>query len=194
MLHIAFWHPKGGVGKTTLALNLAGYLHSQGKSVQVCDLDPQQSAVWIAGIRPDGLGFLVMAGLPAQQPDVDFLITDHPPRLENLPFGGVVVLPSGAVAHELAALTKALREMDARHATLPVVTRFNRQRAAQTSALQKVPEMARAPRIADRSVYQRFVDEGRHIFDPAMDRLYGVREARAEIAELFERIMGVTRK
>lgn len=194
MLHIAFWHPKGGVGKTTLALNLAGYLHSQGKSVQVCDLDPQQSAVWIAGIRPDGLGFLVMAGLPAQQPDVDFLITDHPPRLENLPIADVVVLPSGAVAHELAALTKVLRKMGARYSALPVVTRFNRQRAAQVDAIQKVPSIANAPRIADRSLYQRSIDEGRHIFDPAMGRLYGVREARAEVAELFEQIMRVMKR
>lgn len=47
MLHIAVWHPKGGVGKTTIALNLAGYLHSQGKSVVMFDKDPQKSATWI---------------------------------------------------------------------------------------------------------------------------------------------------
>lgn len=193
MLHIAFWHPKGGVGKTTLALNLAGYIHSLGKSVQVCDLDPQQSAVWISGLRPGALGFPVIGEVPARY-SVDFLITDHPPRLENLPIADVVVLPSGAVAHELAALTKVLRKMGARYSALPVVTRFNRQRAAQVDAIQKVPSIANAPRIADRSLYQRSIDEGRHIFDPAMGRLYGVREARAEVAELFEQIMRVMKR
>ncbi|MDE2625520.1 MAG: ParA family protein [Burkholderiales bacterium] len=48
-------NPKGGVGKTTLATNIAGYLASRGRAVMLGDLDRQQSArTWLA-LRPQGL-------------------------------------------------------------------------------------------------------------------------------------------
>lgn len=37
-------NPKGGSGKTTLSINLAGYLASQGRRVAMLDLDRQKSA------------------------------------------------------------------------------------------------------------------------------------------------------
>ncbi|MDE2092290.1 MAG: ParA family protein [Burkholderiales bacterium] len=47
-------NPKGGVGKTTLATNIAGYLASRGRAVMLGDLDRQQSArTWLA-LRPQG--------------------------------------------------------------------------------------------------------------------------------------------
>src|SRR4051812_20584981 len=40
---ISLFAKKGGVGKTTLSLNLAGYLASQNHRVLVIDADPQAS-------------------------------------------------------------------------------------------------------------------------------------------------------
>ena len=48
-------NPKGGVGKTTLSSNIAGYLAWRGHAVMLGDADRQQSArTWLA-LRPAGL-------------------------------------------------------------------------------------------------------------------------------------------
>lgn len=48
-------NPKGGVGKSTLSTNLAGWLARQGHAVMLGDADRQQSARTWLGLRPTGL-------------------------------------------------------------------------------------------------------------------------------------------
>ena len=48
-------NPKGGVGKSTLSTNLAGYLASQGQAVMLGDVDRQQSARTWLSVRPPNL-------------------------------------------------------------------------------------------------------------------------------------------
>ncbi|HEY2558286.1 MAG TPA: ParA family protein [Caldimonas sp.] len=48
-------NPKGGVGKTTLSTNLAGYLASRGHAVMLGDVDRQRSSRTWLGLRPAGL-------------------------------------------------------------------------------------------------------------------------------------------
>ena len=45
-------NPKGGVGKTTLSSNIAGYLASKGHAVMLGDADRQQSARTWLSLRP----------------------------------------------------------------------------------------------------------------------------------------------
>lgn len=48
-------NPKGGVGKSTVATNLAGYFAKKGHKTMLGDVDVQQSSRAWLGLRPQGL-------------------------------------------------------------------------------------------------------------------------------------------
>src|SRR5258706_11542738 len=53
MQRIVVLNPKGGSGKTTIALNLAGYYALQGERPSLLDYDPQASATqWVRKRQP----------------------------------------------------------------------------------------------------------------------------------------------
>ena len=92
---VALLNQKGGVGKTTLALHLAGQWASQGRRVVLVDADPQGSALdWSqqrahAGLpRTFGVVGLARDTLHREAPemarDVDHLVIDGPPRVAAL--------------------------------------------------------------------------------------------------------------
>lgn len=68
---IAVSNQKGGVGKTTVAINVAGALHHRGHDVLFVDLDPQGNAT-------EGLG--LEAEYEAQPPTLFDALTDHEAR------------------------------------------------------------------------------------------------------------------
>ena len=52
---VAVVNPKGGVGKTTLATNLAGYFATRQQKTMLGDFDRQQSAKYWLRLRPSGV-------------------------------------------------------------------------------------------------------------------------------------------
>lgn len=66
-------NPKGGVGKTTVATNIAGYFASQGHQVMLGDADRQQSSLLWLRLRPP-------EARPIASWDVDKEQVAKPPR------------------------------------------------------------------------------------------------------------------
>lgn len=74
-------NPKGGAGKTTLSINLAGWLAAQGDAVNLLDLDRQKSASkWLAR-RPPHFPAIGIAGEGKQK--ADWLVIDSPAGLHG---------------------------------------------------------------------------------------------------------------
>lgn len=85
---LAVVNQKGGAGKTTLALNLAGALAAEGSRVLLIDADPQQTAQDWAAIRETPPPFQVVGlakpvlhrDLPRISSDYDHVVIDGAPR------------------------------------------------------------------------------------------------------------------
>src|SRR5215472_2854385 len=76
---------KGGVGKSTLAVHLAAWLHEQGHSVTLADCDTQHSSSeWIKEAVPDvktvrlGDPEEIIDRLPELSQQSDFVAADGP--------------------------------------------------------------------------------------------------------------------
>jgi chromosome partitioning protein len=82
---IAIANSKGGVGKSTLAVHLAAWLHEQGHSVTLADCDTQQSSSeWIHEAIPEVKTVRlanpneILNELPALGQETDFVVADGP--------------------------------------------------------------------------------------------------------------------
>ncbi len=115
---IALVNSKGGVGKSTIAGNLAGWLHAQGKSVILVDCDSQQScSEWLREAVPD-MPIIRMADadtildeLPVVAREADYIIADGPgSQTESsralLMWADLAIVPCKASMFEARALAK----------------------------------------------------------------------------------------
>jgi chromosome partitioning protein len=84
MKTILIANPKGGSGKTTLSVNIAGYLANHGQHVALLDLDRQQSAsLWLA-TRPGNLPAIRTLESKKQEAQRnDWLVIDSPAGLHG---------------------------------------------------------------------------------------------------------------
>ncbi len=115
----AFANQKGGVGKTTTAVNLGAYLAAGDQQVLVVDVDPQANATSSLGFAKSSLPFSTYDALINQIPCAQVVVPTPWPHLELLPSAPALAGAEVEMVHLLA------REHLLRKALAPVADRYH---------------------------------------------------------------------
>lgn len=177
-------NPKGGAGKSTLATNLAGYFANQGKSVTLCDLDRQQSALRWMAFRDPALapvtgyfaGNQIVLNLPQE---ADWVVLDAPAGLQGYKLSDYlrvvdkVIIPLVPSVFDMAAtedfLNSIRNEMRGRKASVGIVAMRVDPRTKAAAMLQEFIKHFDIPIVTYLRNTQNYVNvasAGATLFDP----------------------------
>ena len=198
---------KGGVGKSTLAVHLAAWLHEQGHSVILADCDAQSSSSeWMKEAIPDVRSVLldtpdkILDTLPKLGQEADYVVADGPGSNTEISRAlllraDLAIVPSKASMLEVRALDEAtavLRQaQDIRQGkpkailVLSMVGKRYRLTKGMYDAAEalKLPLAKRA--ITSKQVYADAPGQGTVVWKMGAKAL----EDTAEVRELFREIL-----
>ena len=182
-------NPKGGVGKSTLSTNIAGYFASQGHAVMLGDADRQQSSrLWLQ-LRPEAARPIrtweVSQDLIARPPkDVTHVVLDTPAGLHGWRFKDVmrmadkVVVPLQPSIFDIYATRSFLDEIaEFRHADKLKIGIVGMRVDGRTSAADKLQEFVGGlglpvlGHLRDTQNYIHLAARGLTLFDVAPGRV-----------------------
>ena len=111
---IAVVNQKGGVGKTTTAVNLTAALHDLGKKVLLCDFDPQANATSGLGLEKRKIKHSVydvtINGTPVEQAIVHTKFGDVLPSSADLAGAGVELIGTDNRERQLAIALEQVKD------------------------------------------------------------------------------------
>lgn len=189
---IVILNPKGGSGKTTLAMNLAGYFASLGRPAALMDFDPQGSGIrWLNKRTPTQTPIYGVAAFEKKMnmtrsfqlrmpPDIRYLVVDTPAAIttaqltEFTPGAHAIlvpVLPSGIDIHAASRLIADLlrvANVSQRMGRLGVVANRVRENTLGFRKLMAFLDPLQIPIVGalrDSQNYVRAADEGSSIHE-----------------------------
>jgi chromosome partitioning protein len=210
---VTIFNEKGGSGKTTTAVQLAGTLGLRGYDVLVADLDPQESSTnWISAAqegmrfpaslwRADKYKVNITAEMQIQSAKYDIIVADCAPSIGNpttwgtLLVSDLAIIPSKLNPPDISALVAAKRmarralEETGRNFPVRVLPNAARLRfkddAAALSNLQQDKEFPPMRSIlADRKAFTRAMQ-----FGCTAHNLPNSKEAVEEIENLADEVL-----
>ncbi len=111
---IAIVNQKGGVGKTTTAVNLTAALTELGKKVLLCDFDPQANATSGLGVDKRKIKYssydVTINGVSAESAIVKTKFGDVLPSSPDLAGAGVELIGTGDREHQLKTALAGLKD------------------------------------------------------------------------------------
>ncbi|HBR28163.1 MAG TPA: sporulation initiation inhibitor Soj [Firmicutes bacterium] len=116
---LAITNQKGGVGKTTTAVNLGAYLAVLGKKVLVLDNDPQGNATSGLGLKKSEIKQCIYDVLISEIPVENVIMATQVPNLEAVP---ATIRLAGAEAELVGMMA---RDQRLRRSIEPVRTRYD---------------------------------------------------------------------
>ena len=201
---ISFLNQKGGVGKTTLAINVAGCLARQGHRVLLIDADKQGSATTWASLREDA-PFQVVSMARSNMArdalklagDYTHTVIDGPPHAEEIArscivasdFVALPIEPSGLSTWASDLTVRQVREAQAFKETLKCGFVVSRKigKTVIGRVIRKMAAEAELPilksEIEQRVAFAESLTMGQTIFEWASDSA-----AAREIEELTKEI------
>lgn len=204
---VAIANSKGGVGKSTVAVHLAAWLHQQGHRVTLADCDTQQSSSqWVREAVPEINTVclkdpeVIINDLPLLAREADFVVADGPGSLTEtsralLLLADLAIVPCKASMLEVRALeaaTKVLRQSRSMRKGMPEATivlsmvgknyRLTKD-MKDAAALLHLPLAAAAMTL--RQIYADAPGQGTVVWNMGAR----AREAAAEIERLFREIL-----
>ena len=183
MIRISIKSPKGGVGKTTIACNLAGAFAAAEKRVLLVDLDVQQSTFEVfAG--PHQL-FDVVTAEPRDATGYDVVIYDHHPSHRDARMAPIVVCPLEPSRLDIQAWLKSRHQY--RDAKLVVVAsavdyRYREDREVADTMEKDLGAFV----IRRRPNYRQASNKGQTVFS-----FDGMNSAKLEMEALRDLIEGI---
>lgn len=198
-------NPKGGVGKSTLSTNVAGYFASQGHAVMLGDADRQQSSrLWLK-LRPEAARPIrtweVNHDLIARPPkDVTHVVLDTPAGLHGWRFKDVmrmadkVLVPLQPSIFDIYATREFLDELaEARHADKLSIGLVGMRVDGRTIAADKLHEFVSGlglpvlGYLRDTQNYIHLAARGLTLFDVAPGRVEKDLQQWKEICRWLDR-------
>lgn len=113
---ISLFNQSGGVGKTTLTMNLGYHLSQRKKRTLLLDLDPQASLTSFVGLDPTELTRTLYESIVGEEPL---------PVRENIHGMDIVPANINLSAAEIELVSAVMREMRLKDALAPVLDRYD---------------------------------------------------------------------
>lgn len=184
---VSIWNPKGGQGKSTLAINLAAASVELGLKPLIICQDPQGTSLLY--YKSGNLPFEVVDSVPTDRPDADIVIFDHQASDWEVPKNHLIVMPLKPARDQYATYIDAYRRAELLgKKIITVVTDGQEHRANEKDTIDYLKSKG-ACVIPSSGVFSRAASEYITIFDQKMNKAYKIRERRMEINKILAAIL-----